>query len=260
MKKFERQTLTDRAYSEIKKGLIAGKFRPGQLMAIRTLAESYGISATPVREALQRLVAEKLLTQQLNRTTIVPVISSAEFTQLYDIRCVLEGFAAEQAARTITPGSVATLRGILGDIDEAIRLRDRRAYLAHNQKFHFLIYECSGAPLLLGMIRELWIRVGPLFNALLDDKGYVARGNDQHRKIVKALAARDSAAARRMLIADISVAAKSLKPRLQDFFAGIEIPKGRGRPPLHRGVAKESPKHRYGSRRQPQGTPSLREI
>ncbi len=244
MKKFERQTLTEQAYSEIKKSLIAGRFRPGQLMAIRILAENYGISATPIREALQRLVAEKLLMQQPNRTTIVPIISPAEFTQLYDIRCALEGFAAEQAAKTISPSNLANLRWILRDIDEAIRLRDRRAYLVHNQKFHFQIYECSGAPLLLGMIQEMWIRVGPLFNALLDDAGYVAHGNDQHRKIVKALAARDSAAAKRMLIADISAAARSLKPRLKDFFAGIEIPKGRGRPPLRRRAAKHAPGRR----------------
>src|SRR5712692_1982709 len=74
MKKFDRQTLTEQAYAQIKKSLIGGKFRPGQLMAIRILAESYGISATPIREALQRLVAEKLLVQQPNRTTIVPII------------------------------------------------------------------------------------------------------------------------------------------------------------------------------------------
>ncbi|HTN97495.1 MAG TPA: GntR family transcriptional regulator, partial [Nordella sp.] len=72
MSKIEHQTLNDRAYSEIRKGLITGRFQPGQVLVIRTLAEIYGISTTPVREALQRLVAERLLIMLPNRSIAVP--------------------------------------------------------------------------------------------------------------------------------------------------------------------------------------------
>src|SRR5262249_35295653 len=66
MSKIEHSTLNDQAYTALKRGLISGTFRPGQALVIRTVAESYGISTTPVREALQRLVAERLLVMQQN--------------------------------------------------------------------------------------------------------------------------------------------------------------------------------------------------
>src|SRR5262249_18516943 len=97
MSKIEYKTLNDRAYDEIKKGLMAGKISPGQPVVIRTLAENYGISATPVREALQRLVAERLLEMLPNRSIAVPELSAEKFVELVRIRTALEGLAAELA-------------------------------------------------------------------------------------------------------------------------------------------------------------------
>ena len=75
MSKIEHATLNDRAYLALKRSLISGQFRPGQILVIRAMAESYGISTTPVREALQRLVAERLLVMQPNRSIAVPLLS-----------------------------------------------------------------------------------------------------------------------------------------------------------------------------------------
>ena len=91
MNKIEHQTLNDRAYGEIRKGLISSRFQPGQVLVIRNLAEAYGISTTPVREALQRLVAERLLFLLPNRSIAVPSLSVEKFTELARIRCALEG-------------------------------------------------------------------------------------------------------------------------------------------------------------------------
>src|SRR5271163_3805682 len=91
--KIEYRTLNDRAYGELRKGLISGTFRPGQVLVIRTLAEAYGISTTPVREALQRLVAERLLEMQSNRSIAVPYLSVEKFVELVRIRTALEGLA-----------------------------------------------------------------------------------------------------------------------------------------------------------------------
>jgi DNA-binding GntR family transcriptional regulator len=233
MRKLGRQTLNDQAYAEIRKGLISGSFRPGQLLAIRALADSYGISTTPMREALQRLVAEKLLAQQSNRTIIVPVLTSGEFVQLYRIRCALEGLAAEQAAGAIGPPHLKALRGILRNIGTAIKTNDRRSYLLLNHKFHFFIYERSEAPLLIDMIQELWLRMGPLINALVEDDEYLSHANDQHWRILTALAAGDVAGTKQRLVDDITVAADALMPRLESFLLSVKIPRGRGRPPTH---------------------------
>src|SRR4051794_28473842 len=87
MSKIEHSTLNDQAYTALKRGLSSGTFRPGQALVIRTVAENYGISTTPVREALQRLVAERLLVMQQNRSIVVPHLSIPKFTELYRIRC-----------------------------------------------------------------------------------------------------------------------------------------------------------------------------
>jgi DNA-binding GntR family transcriptional regulator len=68
MAKIEHKTLNNRAYDEIKASLIAGQFQPGQILVLRSLADNYGISTTPVREALQRLVGERQLMMLANRS------------------------------------------------------------------------------------------------------------------------------------------------------------------------------------------------
>ena len=78
MTKIARESLTDRAYEEILKGMADGTFAPMQPMVIRNLADSFGISATPIREALQRLVAEHLLVQLSNRSIVVPQMPPAK--------------------------------------------------------------------------------------------------------------------------------------------------------------------------------------
>ncbi len=219
MSKIEYKTLNDRAYDEIKKGLIAGRFSPGQPLVIRTLADTYGISATPVREALQRLVAERLLEMLPNRSIAVPGLSSEKFIELVRIRSALEGLAAELATPNFKIAHVEKLKALLQDINETVGRRDTRTYLALNQKFHFAIYEKAESPHLLRLIQDLWGQVGPFFNGLFDDEDFISHANDQHVKIVNSLSAGDRLAVREFVVRDITLAADSLLPRLSGTFA-----------------------------------------
>jgi DNA-binding GntR family transcriptional regulator len=213
--KIEHKTLNDRAYDELKKGLIASEFRPGQVLVIRTLAETYGISTTPVREALQRLVAERLLEMQPNRSIAVPYLSVEKFVELVRIRTALEGLAGELATANIRKAHIQRLNKLRKDAADAIARGDGRAYVAINQKFHFVIYENAGSPQLLRIIQDLWSQVGPFLNRLFDDEDYVGHANDEHDKITLALEAGDANAVRQHLVDDITIAAKSLTPRLR---------------------------------------------
>jgi DNA-binding GntR family transcriptional regulator len=215
MGKLEHQTLTDRAYAEIRKGLISGRFQPGQVLVIRSLAEAYGISATPVREALQRLVAERLLVALPNRSIAVPSLSVEKFAELARIRGALEGLAAELAASNVKPQHVSKLKGLLAEIDAAVAARDSRLYTNLNQKFHFVIYERADSPHLLRMVQDLWTQVGPFFTGLFSDASFVCHANDQHARIVRALEQGNAAEVREAIVEDISMAAESLRPRLQ---------------------------------------------
>lgn len=223
MAKIEYRTLNDRAYEQIKKGLISGEFRSGQTLVIRSMAETYGISTTPVREALQRLVAERHLTLLPNRSIVVPLLDAERFVELFRIRRELEGLAGELAAPRFSRQNLARLEGTVEAIDKALT-GSGGSYQALNQRFHFAIYERAGSPVLLTMIQNMWSQVGPFFNELTEDDGFVAKANDQHRAILAALQGGDAAAVRHHLSLDISVAADHLIPRLKRLEAKPDQP------------------------------------
>jgi DNA-binding GntR family transcriptional regulator len=210
MLKLEHQTLNDRAYGALKQELISGGFSPGQTLVIRKLAETFGISTTPIREALQRLVAERLLEMQNNRSVIVPLLSAPAFEELTRIRIAVEGLAGEMAAARMTESGLVDIQAALAGMQHAIEADDARAYLTLNEAFHFAIYQHAGAPILLNMIRDLWGRVGPYLKLLMEADRYIPQSNDAHRKIVAALEEASGPAVRSAIDDDIRVAAAVL--------------------------------------------------
>jgi DNA-binding GntR family transcriptional regulator len=214
MLKLEHQTLNDRAYGALKQELISGGFSPGQTLVIRKLAETFGISTTPIREALQRLVAERLLEMQNNRSVIVPLLSAPAFEELTRIRIAVEGLAGEMAASRMTESGLVDIQGTLTGMQCAIEAGDASAYLSLNQAFHFAIYQHAGAPILLNMIRDLWGRVGPYLKLLMQADRYIPQSNDAHRKIVAALEQRSGPTVRTFIEEDIAMAAAVLSANL----------------------------------------------
>jgi DNA-binding GntR family transcriptional regulator len=213
--KLEHQNLNDRTYAILKGGLISGTFHPGQVFIIRSLAERYGISTTPVREALQRLVAERLLVMLPNRSIVVPSLSTENFAEIYRIRCELEGLAGEVATANFRAADIARIKKILVAMDKTIEQREKTAYRELNEKFHFDIYRKAKLPRLLELIQNLWGQVGPVFYGLLDAPDYGGEhANFHHRQIVEALEAGDAARVRKMIVEDLVAAGDALRPRL----------------------------------------------
>lgn len=216
------RTLNDQAYEAIKQGLIAGRFAPKQVLVLRNLADSYGISTTPVREALQRLVGEGLLEMLPNRSIAVPDWDVAKFTELFRIRCELEGLAAELATPRMSEAAIAALHEIADAIDAALEAGRHEDYVALNQRFHFTIYRNAGSPRLLRIIENLWGEVGAYMNELFAQGGYGQVANEAHRAILDGLARRDAPAVRRHLVDDIAVAAEAMLPRIRVLADGTD--------------------------------------
>jgi len=220
MTKIARTPLSDRAYDEILKGMTDGTFAPMQPMVIRNLADSFGISATPIREALQRLTAERLLVQLPNRSIVVPQMTVELFNHLLPLRVALEGMAIELATPLFTGKDYARMDVLLNRMAQTTRTFDARTYLKLNREFHFSIYEKSGNPELLRVIQGLWLKVGPVFNGLFDTDHYREHANDEHHHIVAAMKRRDVIAAREALADDLKLAARALLPRLPHLATG----------------------------------------
>jgi DNA-binding GntR family transcriptional regulator len=212
--KLEHLKLNDRTYEALKGGLISGAFQPGQVLVIRAVAERYGISPTPVREALQRLVAERLLVMQPNRSIVVPALSMEKFAELYRIRCALEGLAGELATHNVRAADLSKLSKTIDAMEKTVTRRDSLAYRELNEKFHFLIYEKANSPRLFELIENLWCQAGPFMYGLFEDPDYGPHANDHHRQILQALQEKDATGVRERLAEDITAAAHSLIPRL----------------------------------------------
>jgi len=211
LKGVSRDTLRGRVYVELRAAIMKGAFEPGQALTVRGLAEAFGTSPTPVREALQQLVAENALIAEPNRSYRIPRITREIFLDLRDTRAELEGLAAEKAAQTITDAELRKLEQLMDRMSKAIAAQDVKGYLSANEDFHFVIYEAARAPVLLRTIRILWLQIGPTLNVLFRDLDLVEGLQDNHRAALAAFNARDSAAARRAIRDDIITAAAFIK-------------------------------------------------
>ncbi len=160
------ETQRERVYFEIRRALMAGDFEPGQKITIGAVASALGVSATPVREALRRLTAERALIMRPNRSVVVPRLSRTEILKIREIRYLLEGEAAAEAAEQAEESEIEELSRLQIAIAGARDRRDRMAILRLNEQFHFVVYNAARTAVLIEIIETLWLRSAPTMNIL----------------------------------------------------------------------------------------------
>ena len=208
--KLSRSTLNDEVYEQLKQALMSGKVAPGSTMTIRSLATSFGISMMPVREALRRLVAEHVLEMLPNRSVALPVFTRARFNEITRVRNSLEGLAAEEGTRHVTPQMIEHMAEMTR-LMESTQAGSQAAVLEWNREFHFTLYRASQMPTLVKMIESLWLQVGPLLN--LQQRDFAQRKLSvyvHHHRALKALKAQKPLQVRDAIIDDITDAAKTI--------------------------------------------------
>ncbi len=199
----ERESLRDRVYEELRTALLGGHFAPGQRMTSRALASELGTSPTPVREALARLHAERVLDLDANGTAVIPVMTLARFREITSIRASLEGLAAEEAALRVRAEDVDALAAILEQMKELIDLKQLGQYMKIHVDFHFGIYRYAANLLLVEMIQELWSQCGPVLTYVEPDYVRQRSGSREHQNVINAFRKHDGAAARAAVVRDI---------------------------------------------------------
>jgi DNA-binding GntR family transcriptional regulator len=158
-------SLQEIAYERIRQALRRGTFKPGESLPTRTLAKALGISTTPVREALARLVAQNVLAvDSVNGTPYVPIITRELLTEIYELRSLLEGLAAEHAAQSITKEELAELARLWTRL--TARSIDREEQHRISEEFQFIIYRAARQPVLLDLIQSVWLRSGLVLSLL----------------------------------------------------------------------------------------------
>jgi DNA-binding GntR family transcriptional regulator len=196
-------SLRQQVYESLREALTEGRFAPGQKLTFRYVAGVLGVSLTPVREALRRLVAEGAFEMNPNRSVRVPLMTRDKALELRDIRATLEGLAAAKAAHLATREQIAGLRRIAREIMAARTRGDSAVDRQKLREFHFAVYAVAEQPTLLRLIEGLWLQTGPYMNLLYPDFVSSPRGPAGRVRLIEALEARDAAAARREMEGDI---------------------------------------------------------
>lgn len=196
-------SLRQQVYGSLREALTTGRFAPGQKITFRYVAGVLGVSLTPVREALRRLVAEGAFEMNPNRSVRVPLMTRDKVLELRDIRMELEGLAAAKAALAATRPQIAEIRRAAREILAARTRGDSATDRQKVREFHFAVYAAAAQPTLLRLIEGLWLQTGPYMNLLYPDFISSSRGPAGRQRLIDALQAGDAAAARREMENDI---------------------------------------------------------
>lgn len=197
------------AYQMVLEAIDVGVFRPGDRLVESDLADRFGVSRTPIREALQRLETQRLLTRD-GRSLIVASLDHNQLAELYVVRAELEGLAARLAAQHATPEEIKVLRDMVQE-DQSL-LGDPAALSLANRRFHRQIHRASHNRYLVQQLDLVHRSMALLAETSLAVDG---RGSDalhEHDVIVRAIAAGDGPAADQALQSHIS---KAFETRLK---------------------------------------------
>ena len=195
--------LSDYVYQALMDRILSGRFRSGDVIAEKTLAEELGVSRTPVHVALRELVKDGFLTQQKNRRPVVAELSADDVSELFDMRALLEGEAAALAAEKMDRATLESLQASgekLKAIDSFDALVEK--WVSYEDEFHGAIAEASGNKRLAKNIRHFRLSHRAFVINVLDPQ-YIKEGLKEHLGVLDAIEKKDSEKSRDRMNAHI---------------------------------------------------------
>ena len=168
-------------YNELKQLLMIGDFAPGQRLTLPQLAEAFGTSQMPIREATNRLISARAIHAPPRRSLCVPNATIELMDSLLPLRLLLEGEATRLAVTAKGADLAEPLDGINKEMDAIAPTEDIKSYLRLNQKFHFLVYKSCGNNDLVDLIELLWMRYGPMLSIVRS--GVLSRSGHQRHLV-----------------------------------------------------------------------------
>lgn len=186
-KEFRQQnnTVPQRIVDALRRAILNGLLRPGEPLHTADLAESFGVSRMPIREALLRLSNEGLVQYSPRKGATVAQLSKENVIEIYELRCELEALAIRHAVPNLSASRVSLLRELVEAME---RCTDLAEWVALNRRFHTTIYEAAERPYLLGLIEKLRNNVERymrLYLSLADRSAL--EDNSDHRRIAAAI-------------------------------------------------------------------------
>jgi len=186
------ELLSQKVYRILKKRIIEGDFKPREKILEVKISKQLGVSRTPIREALRRLVAEGFVAISPNQGAVVNEVSMEDIEGVLQIRSVLDGLAARLAVKVITEEEIGELENCIKHMEYYNNKNDALAFIKMDAEFHELIYEICGNRQLINIHGNLdnifyGFRVKAL---IISDKLHIFL--EEHKKIVEAIKMRNS--------------------------------------------------------------------
>jgi DNA-binding GntR family transcriptional regulator len=203
--------LSDRLRMTLAHEIASGQLPGGSLLDEQVIASRFGISRTPVREALRQLAAVELIDLRPRRGAVVATVSQERLMALFEAAAEIEATCARLATYRMTMAERATLQRVHLKATEARKCGDSTAYVALNHEFHDLIYRATHNEVLVEQATALRNKLGEFRNAQLRDDTRVGESHDEHGDLMAAMAQGDGAAAERLMRAHLLNAASSFQ-------------------------------------------------
>ena len=209
--------LSSRVYHQIRAEILKGTLVPGESVTEMGLAKDCGVSRTPVREALRQLELEGLVELIPNKGAVILGISPEDICDIYQIRAMLEGGAAERAAQKATEEDIRKLSEILDLTEFYIAKQNMQQLQAMDGQFHQLIYEMSGSRMFKRVLTDMHYYIGLTRAASLKCEGRAAQSVREHRAVLEAIAQHDGEKAKKLMNVHVNKALENvLKKHLQE--------------------------------------------
>lgn len=201
----ERLTRSEQIRMDLTNQILGGHRPPGSALDEQELAASYGVSRTPVREALRLLAASGLVAHRPNHGAEVAAPSATDLRDMFQVMADLEGLCAGYAARAMPPDARRQLADLHETMAAIVRAGDSTAYSAANERLHGLIYHGSQNSYLVEITAQTRQRLRPYRRAQFATLGRLAASHAEHESIVQAILRGDRMAAQRHMAEHILV-------------------------------------------------------
>lgn len=214
IEKITNVTLRQKVYEQLRANILGAELLPGEIISLRGLAEKFGVSILPVREAVWQLESEKILVVESNKRIQVNHLTRNEFKEILNLRLLLESEAVDKACKERPPKSIPKVERIFKAMEKHIGI-NHKAYIKKNDEFHKAIYTYANSPILIDLIQRLLARVNPYIYLYAMHKRDLSSAMVCHRGILNGFAAGDSKATIQALHNDLKGAAEWILPQLE---------------------------------------------
>ena len=185
------QTLREKILETIRDAILKGTLKPGERVSEPELAERFGISRTPIREAFRQLESEGYLEVMPRKGAVVASLSERDVVEFYAIKSILEGHAARIAAERMTDRDLERLETINAKLQQIAADGDIKSFFRVHNEFHELFIKASGNDKLVELINQLVLKFNRLRLASLAQPGRMEISVQEHRKIIEAFRKHD---------------------------------------------------------------------